>query len=448
MSEIKIGPIATEWYRPCIEGRSFTTNFQLGRTIIAHYGENAVDLSRKLAAAGSTLSRRDTEQVDKFFLRASKEIYRLPSDLTHPRSFYKECKESAIAAVQYFGQLVPELAEDFEMRGEIAKISDRPSDLLRYLASPVSENEDPLKKGAIFPTLAYEAQRHAILHYQIGIIESRALNAGLSNLLADVQDLLNERLFAGVTGKGDPIPLESYHDDQTNRVVGFPDRSSERLLTAHLKRQRITVRNVPEVGYVHKKDREKELGPTIVKTWVKALRNGGVVHIDEALQDSIGMRFVLMDDAVPPEQFADLVISVIKAGIESRLDSNHPRALPRIDKVVDDPDTNTDHGQSTEINFNARKKIWFEGISTPMELIFYDRATFLNSEMEVGTQDSKTGLFMGRAHKLFELRRAREVIRVPFPKEVYPLDDYVLNKAFVNQSKQLAFSRLNMHKAA
>lgn len=446
MAEIKIGPIATEWYRPHVESRSFATNFQLGRTIVAHYGETGVNLARRMS--GRTFSKKEAEQIDRFFLRSNREIYRLPTDRTHPQSFYTECKEAAIAAIQYFGQLVPELAEDFEMRGEIVNISDRPSDLLRYLASPVSEEVDPNKKGAIFPTLAYEAQRHAVLHYQIGIIESRALNAGLSNLLADVQDLLNERLFSGVTGKGDPLALESYHDDQTNRVVGFPDRGSERLLTAHLKRQRITVRNVPEIGPVHKKDREKELGPTIVKTWVKALRNGGVVHIDEALQDSIGMRFVLMDDTIPPQQFADLVISVIKTGIESRLDSNHPRALPKIADIQDDPETNTDHGQSTDINFNARKKIWFEGVSTPMELIFYDRETFLNSELEVGTQDPKTGLFTGRAHKLFELRRAREVIRIPFPKEVYSIDDYVLNKDFVNQSKQIAYGRLNMYKAA
>lgn len=445
MTEAQIGPIAIEGYRPHFEEESFVVNPHLESIAVNHFGETSIAICRKIAATNTTFSRKETKQINEFFLRSSKEIYHLP-DWTHPQSFYMERKKAAIAGIQYFGQLVPELEEDFELRGEIAKLSDRPSDLLRYLTSPVSE--DPLKRGAISQTLAYEAQRHAVLHYQLGIIESRALNAELCNLLADVQVLLNERLFAGVMGKGDPFIMESYHDDQTNRVVGFPDHGSERLLTAHLKRKRITVRNVPEIGLVHKKDREKELGPTIAKSWVKALNNGGVVHIDEALQDSIGMRFVLMDDTVPPKQFADLVISVIQAGVDARLDSNHPGALSKIVQVEDDPDTDTDHGQSSELNFNARKKIWFEGVSTPMELIFYDRETFLNSELEIGTQNSKTGLFMGRAHKLFELRRAREVIRVPFPKEIYPVDDYILNKAFVNQSKQVAYGRLNMYKAA
>lgn len=436
MLETSIGPIATEWYRPRTEDRPFATNLQLGRVMTGFYGRDAISLCRKLIA-GMTFSGEQTERINTHFLNSSSKIYNLP-DQTDPLAFYKEQRNGAIAVIQYFGKLVPELAEDFELRDEITHLSDRPSDLLELLSS------SPKK---IDPTLAYEAQRHAVIVYQLGMINARALNGTLRNVLADVQDLLNEQLFEGPQGSGTSIFLESFHDDETNQVVGFPDRNDHRPLTAHLKRMRTVVRNIPEVGLIHKKPREKDLAVTIVKSWVKALRNGGQIHIDDAVQDSIGMRFVLMDDSVPPEQLADLVASVIKAGIESRMEVNHPKKIPNITKIEKDDVVGIDHGQSPEINFNARRKIWFDGIPTPIELIFYNRETYLNSRLEVGTRDSETGLYMGRAHGLFDLRRVREGVDVPFPEEIYPVDDYTKNVAFVNRSKQVAYGLRNMYRA-
>ncbi len=266
------------------------------------------------------------------------------------------------------------MAEDFELRDEITHLSSRPSDLLRYLANP----------SGVDSTLAYEAQRHAILHYQLGMIEARALNARLDDLLHDIQDLLNQNLFEGLEGSGDQILLESFHDDDTNQVVGFPDCHDRRPLAAHLKRQRIIARTIPDIGLVHKKPNVKEAGPTMIKLWIKAERNGGIINLNDAIQDSIRMRLVLMDDNIQPKQLADLAVEVIKVGINSRLESNHPRKIPKIVNVIDDDDTNADHGQSSETNLNARKKIWFEGIPTPFELIIYNRETYLNSILEVG----------------------------------------------------------------
>lgn len=435
MTETKIGLITTDCFKSRTEDRSFATNFQLGRLTIGFFGEDAVALCRKIAVTGGVFSDKEAERIDQFFFKSSRQIYHLPN-WTHPRSFYHERKQNAIAAIQYFGELVPELAEDFELRDEITHLSDRPSDLLKYLANP----------SGVDPTLAYDAQRHALLHYQLGMIEARALNAGLCNLLYDIQDVLNQRLFEGLEGSGEPIFMESFHDDETNRVVGFPDRHDRRPLTAHIKRLRIVVRKIPGIGLVHKKPNVKDVGPTIAKSWVKAEHNAGTVHIDDAIQDSIRIKLVLMDDNVPPGQVADLAVSVIKSGIESRLESDHLRKIPEIVEVENDDVADTDHGQSTEQNFNARRKIWFKGVPTPFEMIIYNRETYLNSILEVGNRDPETGLYKGRAHDLFELRRGWEVIRVPFPEEVFPVSDYDLNKAFVNQSKQVAYRLINMHK--
>lgn len=425
MREIEIGPITTEWYKPWVDDRSFMVNLQLGRVRILteFYGRDIFNLCRRLVA-GTTLSREETAAINAHFLSSSKRIYNLPKQ-TNPQEFYLQQHKGALAVIRYFGELVPDLAVEWELKDEIADLSERPSDLLRLLfQSP--DNIDPI--------LAYEAQRHVTGMYQIGMVNARTLNGRLRTVLSDVNRLLNGELFVGPEGHGDRIFLESFHDDETNTVVGFPDRNDRRPLTAHLKRIPMDVRQTRGAGAVRTRSRKKDDSVAIIKSWVKALENGGTIHIDDAVQDSIGREYVLMDDSIPPEQFADLVVSVIESGAGSDL-----WEIPKIANVEHDDEADEDRGQSPEPSFNARRKIWFEGIPTPIELKFYNRETYLNSVLEVGTRNIETGLYMGRSHDLFELRRSRIVVRVPFPQEIYPISDYDLNAAFVNRSKQIAF---------
>lgn len=426
----RLRPIATEWYRPV---GAFETDFKY--VLEEFYGTDSIALCRSLIA-GQSYTRQEAKVINSYFLRSSKKAYNLPRR-SDPQKFFLEQAKGAVSVVKYFPTLVPELATDLELNNKIALYSERPSDLLRMLSSSNLDQR-----------LAYEAQRQAILMYQLGMFNARTLNGKLRTLLADVQDLLDEKLYEGAEGHTERIISESFHDDDTNQVVGFPNLNTQRPFTSHLKRESIWVRRIPGIGEVNTSERKKDDSVAIIKSWVKALHNGGEIHIDQAVQDSIGMIFVARDFSVPPEQLADLVISVIKSGAESRIDANHARQTPRIVKVEQDDKVNKDHGQACDAPFNARRKIWFDGIRTPIELIFYDRETYLNSRFEVGNRDLKTGLYMGRSHELFELRRAREAIRVPFPKEIYPVDDYDVNMAFVNRSKQIAYGLRNMHRAA
>lgn len=435
MSEIEIGPINIDYLVPDKDKRSQATNLQIARIFRGFFGHHALSLCRK----GTTdFSIKQSEKINSDFFEANTKIYHLPEKASS-QDFYRNMRIAAITVPQYFCKLVPELEDAFELRDEITNLSNRPSDLLRYLANP----------STVHPVLAYEAFRHAISHFHLSAIEARTKNWGLENLLFDIQDVLNEDLFEGVEGSGDPIILESFHDDDTNTVVGFPDRGDRRPMTAHLKRQQIVVRTIDSIGQVHKKPHKKETGATMAKLWAKARKNGGIVHIDDAIKDSIRMMLVLMDDAVPPAQLADLVVSVLKSGIDQRLETNHPRKMPRIDdkKTTAADQTDKGRGQSNKINLNARRLIWFEGIPTPFELTIYNRETYLNSVMEVGNRDPLTGLYDGRAHTQFELRRALDVIRLAFPEERYLVDDYTINKAFVNRSKQRAFARRAMYQA-
>lgn len=430
---LEIGPITTEWYKSSPKDRSLATNIQLGRILTVFFGIDTIGLYRRLIS-DQLFSREEADEIDAHFLKASKRVYRLPRQ-TDPQEFYLQQHRGAIAAIRYFGELVPELAGEWEQKDEIPELSDRPSDLLRLLAKPAKD---------IDRKLAYEAQRHAALMYQLGMINARTLNGRLRTVLADTNRLLNSKLFEGPEGHGDPIFLESFHDDETNEVVGFPDRDDRRPLTAHLKRTKLVVRNTRELGAIRTKSRKKDDTVAMIKSWEKALSNGGTIHIDNAVQDSIGREFVLMDDNIPPEQFADLVVSAIESAAGG--DPDHWQ-IPKIVKVEQDDKADQDRGQAVEQSFNARRKIWFANIPTPIEFKFYNRETYLNSILEVGKRSNETGLYMGRAHDLFQLRRCRNAVRVPFPEEMYTVSDYDLNMAFVNRSKQIAYGLRVMHKA-
>ncbi len=53
---------------------------------------------------------------------------------------------------------------------------------------------------------------------------------------------------------------------------------------------------------------------------------------------------------------------------------------------------------------------------------------------------------MGRAHTQFDLRRGRLAIDIAFPEEVYKIDGYTRDSAFVRRSNQIAQELKDFHK--
>lgn len=412
-------PTTIEMYRPA-ERRSTETNLQMARLLSDIVGRGRLRFCKGIRGE---LSDELAGVINNYVLASVKQRYSLPEE-SDVQEFYMQQQKLAIAVPEYYGELVPEITKDVELKDEISMLSDRPSDLVRLI---FRHPED------IDPTLAYEVQRHILISDLAGQINARTKNGRLRTVLSDVHRLLNERLFEGPEGAGQRIISESFHDDETNQVIGFPDRCTRKPPTAHLKRVPLVVRKIPEVGLVHTSLRKKDDRVAIVKSLAKALGNGGVININGDIQDSIGMIFASMEDHITPAQLADLVVSIIQSG---------PR---KVAKIEPDDQTDNDHGQSSAMSFNARRKIWFEDIPTPLEFIFYDRETFLNSRLEVGTRDPETGFYMGRAHSLFEPRRARPTVDVIFPKEIYPTD---FDTPFVNRSRQIAQELREMYKVA
>ncbi|MBI2338572.1 hypothetical protein HYU95_05310 [Candidatus Daviesbacteria bacterium] len=433
--------ISIDWYRP-MECLSPSANMGIGRVLVRLCGRDTVKLLRS-SRAKTVLSTKEYEEnyfnveearaINDRFLQSAGEVYDL-DEAVDRQMFFMQQSKGAIKVPEYYRNLVPELASEFEQKEEVTRLSERATDLLDLLYHPADRR------------LFYEAQRHAVLVYHLGLVNARTLKARLLTLSSDVQDLLGKYLFQSPRGYGERIIAESYHDDDTNAVVGFPGRTS-RPLTAHLKRIPIWVRNIPEVGMVHISGRKKDDCVAMVKSWVKAKENGGFINIDEAVQDSWGVLIVLMEANAKPQEVRELVISKMKSGIKQRQNLNHSRKVPQIMKIVEDNETGHGRGQSFKPTFDNRCKISFEGKAIPLELQISTYETYLNSKYEVGVRNRGSGLYDGRAHPLFELRRAIDGIDVAFPKEIFPVSDSEITNAFINTSKQRAYGLRAMHKA-
>lgn len=407
--------VTAEMFLPNPEDRSDKTNLQLVRLMGSFLGRGRLRLCRMLRDGG-VLSDDGAATVNVDVLNSVRRIYALPES-TDPQEFYIQQLKQAAGVRKYYGELLPEVAQDLEGKNEVSLLSERPSDLVGLLFR---------RPETIDPILAYEAQQHVLLSHIAGMINARTLNGRLSTVLYDVNSLLNRRLFEGPEGTGHKIHTESYHDDEINDVVGFPHPKGKRPKTAHLKRVPFTARRIQDLGLVYAGPRKKDDRVSIVKCMAKSLDNG-VIDIDNDIQDGIGLEFVLMDNRTAPGQLVDQVISVIKSG---------PR---KVDKVeFGDEKVEKNRGQATEFNFDKRVKIWFDGLPTSLEMTVFTLTNFLNYKLEVGTRDPQTGLYMGRAHELYELRRARKVAHVLFPREIYSDEAFDLEDVFINRSKLVA----------
>lgn len=416
----KSRPITTEMLLPA-EDQSAKTKWQMTHLLREVLGQGSLRFCR-IIQEGGYLSEDIADGMDKYVFGSVKRRYKLP-DPYDPQGFYLQQQMQAIRVVERISERLPEIAKDIELKDEISMLSDRPSDLMRLMFRTSDD---------IDSTLAYEVQRHVILSAVAGEINARTKNGRLRSVLSEVHRLLDERLFEGSLGAGKRFFLESFHDDDTNTVVGFPDLNQQAPRTAHLKRTPFIARSIKGAGLVITSPRKKDDSVAIEKSLIKAKNNGGLININGDVLDPIGMMFVAMDGYVTPEQLAEQVVLIIESG--SR----------KITKIENNDEIEADHGQSSEYR-HTRRRIWFEDISVPVEMIFHSRENYLNSTLEVGTRNPVTGLHQGRAHPLFELRREEQVARILFPSKVYPVD---IETAFINRDRRIIRELREMNKVA
>lgn len=426
-------PITLRNFRPAEVGAR--PDIQEIRLLRQAIGKERLYVCRGMQA-GEDLSWEEAIAINVHALDSLRVRWGLPEGCDM-QECYMQAQKNAIGVIKYYMTRLPEIAEDAGLKDEVDTISERPSDLMRLLFR---------KPESIDSTLSYEARRLTYLMDISGQINARTRNVGFRTILSDIRSALYRRgLFEGPEGTGKPIILESFHDNNTNTVMGFTDSGQKMPQTAHLKKNPFTARSIEGVGLVSTSYRKKDDRIAIIKALAKAKDNkakgkGDVISIDNDVIDGMGIMFGLLEDRVTPAEFIERVVALI---------DNHPIETESGQlKLIDaKPDNNsgTDHGQAEEPSFNERRQLCFEGISIPVELIVSNRETFLNSRLEVGKRDSESGFHKGRSHELFENRRAFEVSDVLLPEEVYRPD---FHAAFINRDKLIARDSRARHRAA
>ncbi len=429
----KLVPVTIGMFRP-EECRTLGDKHNVAALLESFIGKGAFRRHLVLKQRGN-IAEDEIEEITSGTLNNISGRYGLRELDYNPRRFYLDAQRGAKTFINYFGKLIPELAQSLQMKDEVGLVTDYPGRMYRYLSRPADSLDQ---------MVAYEAQRHAIATVMGADYLAADARGKLGSVLAAVHDRLNINLFKGVEGSGDPQMFSSYHDDDTNDVVGYPGQTSKRI-TAHEKKYEKNVRSIEGRGYVLTEPREKGSDVTLVKSIAKAKspENKGVIDITRDIEDGIGMIFVPMDPAVKVEELIEKVLQAVgPVGTEIKMPGEEK--MLKIQKIKLEPTRERDRGQSPTLKSRVIK-IWFEGISSPIELFFMDRNNYTNSLLEVGQRDQVTGLHQGSSHELYDIRRVSEVVRVPYPRERYPIP---IEEALVRRDMSIAQDLRRRYRAA
>lgn len=430
-------PTTIEMFSPAAT-RSVTTNLQLARLRERFFGRDWMsavqavtsdsDLPRSMIQQlrdGDDLPDKIIREIDKRTLEVIKNFYRLPEGCD-PREYYIRQHKDAIQIERHLSVELPELAADLDPKNEMSILSDSPYILMKFLY---------MSPEKIDPVLAYEAHRRSLLLTICGRNNSMHVNERSLSFLATLLAHFNRFLFEGPLGAGKNIYLKSIHDDETNKVVGFPDEGQQIVPATHLKRIKLTVRSIGGTP-VLTSTRKKNDSRAVWKSIAEAQETGGEITTDP-LKDRLGMMIVPMEPGVDPTSVADMVISSMESGVN--FDGN----VIRIARIDNERAVGRTRGQAANFAFDERRIIWFENFSVPLELAVLSRGNYLDSVLEVGEKDSETQLYTGKSHRLYGLRRDTKVAPTIHPNAVYDID---FSPFFIKKSEAISKELRGFHR--
>lgn len=410
--------ITTEIFVP-IEEQTTRAGRQLMLLMGDFFGRGRLSLYRGISN-GSIFPKEVAKEIDKWVLGSVRQNYGLPSRVD-PQEFYMQQLRQTRALFRHIGNHLPELEQTLALKDEIMYLPDTPSYLVWLLSRPPKD---------INRRLAYETQREVPLLHISAMLNARALKRRSRTVIFETQNHLNQTVFEGPLGDGDDVCIESVHDDETNTVVGFREDMKKVPPTAHLKKIRFTVRNIPGIGPVYTSPRKKDDGVSTIKVLSKAQRNGGVIDIN-VVEDSIAMMIVPMNPHQSPEEVGERVVENLQSG---------PR---EIERIVQKDNVDDYRGGSPGFGFSYRRKIWFKGDPVHFELAIPDLKSYLNADLEVGTRDPGTGFYLGSAHDLYSLRRLAIVLPILYHQSIFHID---FERPVVNRMQQIAQALRAMHR--
>ncbi len=297
-----------------------------------------------------------------------------------------------------------------------SKFPNMDMDILTEVSNPTSDISDTLavlaaKGHSSLP--GHERKARMLMGLISTEIVAGDMKQDMSGELARIEAVLLERYFTN-EDQTRHYKLHTIHDKGTNTYLPIKvDSQTGEILTKGVQKSfSVQVRDT-EGGPVHLFTGLKPRTSGITKAIDRASKNGGEVKPHEDVTDRYRIALASMDEGVDGQRIASNIRGLL---------SGHYRDVVKF-KSDSNTDGYKDDGASNRLGW-YREKIWFDGVSMPLELVVFDRASFVNYKVEVGRRDPNTGLFSGNARPLYEPFRMQGLLGVVYPSEgeLYRID--------------------------
>jgi hypothetical protein len=338
--------------------------------------------------------------------------------------FEKQRKNANQAVIDHVTQVYPE-----EMRTGIrneVSFTRRPADLL----------EEALKSGTD-PELQFEIRR-LFVNTVIALHERKGRSRIADEKMAQIQTLLNEKFYAGKTGKNQHLQLYGLFDNETNELLGqilSEAPTEDPAEGTHYKTLNLPVRELKSGKFVLTLVDQKYEGNAIRKAVRKAHQRktkgrGDTISVEEDVQDTYRMKLVVIGDQATTDEVTNEFFEIVTdRGNNSYfynrdimgdliLDADRrPTGVPTGRGEIQMGNSGGT-GQSDKVNY-TKIAIEFEGVANPIKTSVQSLESYIAEQLEVGTYDSERGEFTGPAWLNYAQRREEAVAPYFFPRTVY-----------------------------
>lgn len=372
----------------------------------------------------SRLNRRARGSINRRFDKAVKvrfDIERAPEDFAAKRLLDAGHTMERVADTLYPGN--PSL----HPRNETV--------LLPVLASRVVEQVTSDRVGEHLKREQVLRHLHAFI-----IAEHKRINGKLEaeRKVSQIQDFLAANLFQIPQGNLIDTEARLVVDDITNEIL-FVDGidgdidSFKSPKGTHVKILPVSMRKIADSGaLVLTNPDTKRVESSEIKAISRAKerfekREGDEVRAVDDVHDTHRILFTVFGDETIRDDFANqlqqLLVNPENQKHLGDLDEYGDVVLDesgmvkgRVLSVENDSDTN---GYSTQADVKFKRiQVFIEGLHAPIEIKIQALRDKLMDDWHIGTKDPETGFYNGRAHRLYELRRADGVREFYSPEEI------------------------------
>lgn len=340
------------------------------------------------------------DRLNTNFDNALKDKLPLPTDL-NTRRFWRGMERSAIGVHAYIESRFPSLRI-----GMLSEVATPIGDVSDTIATLAQEGHASLA--------GHERKRRLLLGLVSAQIEADDMTTDLEVEIGRVGRALRQGFFVS----GDTTRLykvHSYHDQLTNSVVqpiGDAELGSFSLpVGAVAKSFCFPVRDVHGDGAVYYDANIKPRESAIAKSVDRAAKpgHGGYVRPDEDVTDKFRLIIVRMEPKTTTEQM-DIKLREV-------LNQNY---RPLVSAKLDH---DTDGYKNAQLGWH-RAIYEFDGVSKTLEAVIYDIDGWLNYLHQVGTKNSKTGIYDGLSRDLYDVLRLEGMLKTGYPQEagLYRID--------------------------